>query len=232
MTPKFFLRSAITLALVLVFGFYLARNFETAKKSLSGNFLVKGLNVEREKVRQKAMTITINHYRPDLSQWKGFIESGADLDERFLKDSVNYYSLISQYAPNSAESCHLLAVSYYLSGQKAEALAEQKKAVILEPRYFWAWYNLGLMEYQKGHFAEAATAFKQGLSLRPELTMKVLTSSRMFLEIIRGSGTTGVLTPARTQEGYQTAIQMYNASVNRLKGGPAADFSQISPKIF
>lgn len=230
---KLILQAVVTLALAAAFGSYVCLNFSAVKQSLSGNFLIKGLEVQREHVKQKAMAATINHYRPDLSQWRTFIQKGERPDTRFLQYSAEYYEVIGRYAPDLAEARHLLAVCRYLLGQKEQALAEEQKAVELQPRYFWAWYNLGIMEYHNGRFGEAAEAFKRALNLRPELAGRVIATSRVFLEVARAIDAAAVLTPQRTQEGYRDALLMYNASVSRLKGlPPGVEVGSFALRIF
>lgn len=210
--------ASVASILVLIFGFCIFKNVAAVRKAFAGHSLITGLKVEREKVRQKAMMITINHYRPDLTKWKNFIEQGATLDARFLSDSIMYYRLISDLAPQMAETHHLLGLCYYLSNKKDEALEAQSQAVRLEPRFFWAWYNLGIMEYTHGRYLQAAEAFKRCLTIKADIAPKYVLASKVLGEIGRNVDLALVFGPERIQQDYRNAALLYNASVSRAKG--------------
>ncbi len=227
------LRIAVPIAIVVVFGFFIARDFARIQKKLSANFVVHGLEVQREKVKAKAAMITINHYRPDLTLWKDYILQDAALDASFLKDSVRYYDLISDYAPKMAEVYHLLGLCHYFLGENEKALAEQKKAVGLEPRFFYGWYNLGIMEYRAHNYTAAAEDFKMALRLPPEAAARILGSSRIYIEIVRGAGVEKAFNGQRIQDSYRDAYKMLAASMNRLRGQMVSpEDEKAAPKVF
>lgn len=129
-------QAALTLGLIAGLMVFIKTDFVKLQRVVVANPLIKGLIVQREQVKHKAMMVTINHYRPDLSQWQIFLHDQDVLDQRFLNDSVKYYQTISDYVPDIAEAQHLLGVCHYLLGQKQQALSSQQQAVVLEPRFF------------------------------------------------------------------------------------------------
>ena len=230
---RLLLQCVATLAIVMALIFYIKKDFVQVREFFAANPVVHGLQVQRDKVKSKAMLITINHYRPDLSQWENYFVNKTPLSKSFLSDSVRYYETISQYAPQIAETYHLMAVCHDLLGDKDKALANQFKAVNLEPHYFTAWYNLGILYYRVGDYSKSAEAFNKALKTRPTDTAKFLSSSRILVEIIRSIESTDVLTPKVIQDGYRQAAQMLEASVKRLRGQPVdIQEEQMQLKVF
>lgn len=217
-TIKKILQTVLTVSLIAGLGFFIKNDFVKLQGMVEANPLMRGLIVQREQVKHKAMMITINHYRPDLSQWKVFLGDHIVPDQRFLNDSVQYYQTISDYVPDIAETQHLLGACHYLLGYAPEALISQQKAVILEPRFFWAWYNLGLMYYQQGDFSQSARAFEYALRASPVETMRIVRSSKIFVEILRSAQAAESLMAGQLENGYRNAARLLEASVQRLRG--------------
>lgn len=136
----------------------------------------------------------------------------------FLNDSVQYYQTISDYVPDIAEAQHLLGACHYLLGQTQQALTSQQKAVVLEPRFFWAWYNLGLMLYQQGEFSQSGRAFQQALRVSPVETMRIVRSSKIYVEILRSAQAAESLTMGQLENGYRKAALFLQASGQRMRG--------------
>jgi tetratricopeptide (TPR) repeat protein len=63
---------------------------------------------------------------------------------------------------------------FAISGRFAEALPHLEAAVVLEPRLYPAWRNLGEIAYELGQNARAAEAFEAAFALDPEKTPELL----------------------------------------------------------
>lgn len=66
-------------------------------------------------------------------------------------------------------------LAYYDSGKKlvkqrkfTEAIKAYKKAIELNPNYFWSYYNLGFAQYAVGNFTEAIQAYERAVELKPD----------------------------------------------------------------
>ncbi len=230
---KTFFKVLITLALIGTLAFLITKDFLKIKSAFTANALWHSLGAQREKVKNKAILITINHYRPDLSQWTNFFVNNTLPDKSFLNDSVRYYEMIRDYAPQMAETYYLLGLCHYFLGDNQEALANEQKATALEPHFFWAWYNLGLMYYRAGLFEQSAKSFQMALNVRPAATIKVVQSSRIFTEILHSIALPDVVNAQSLQNGYVNAIRMLQASIKRWHGQPAGfDDAQVPFKIY
>ncbi len=232
-STKTFLKVLITLILAGSFLFLLKEDFLKVRSVLGANPLWQSLKDQREKVMNKAMIVTINHYRPDLAVWKNFFLLNAVPGKKFLADSTMYYEAIIDYAPQMAQAHHMLAVCQYLLGETQAALVSEQKAALLEPRFFGAWYNLGVMYYKEGQFAQSAQSFRQALNLAPVATVKVIESSRIFSEIIRSTEIVDIVNAQGIQNGYRDAGRLLEASLRRLRGQPAGiNDNDVVVKIF
>lgn len=197
------------------------------------NPIAANLKEQQTKVKNKAMMITINHYRPDLALWKDHIVDGKPLPKNFLNDSVRYYEMISSYVPQIAEPQYFLGLCHFWLGDTAKGIATQEKAVMLEPRFFWSWYNLGVMYYQRGDFAKSGQAFRRALSASPQATVNIMANSRIYGEVLRSAGSLQKIAGPHLQQGYADAARMLEASLRRLRGQPAGiNEKDIVLKVF
>jgi hypothetical protein len=216
-------------SLVVVF----KKNGTPIRGFLADNPLSLNIAAQREKVKNKAMMITINHYRPDLALWKEFIVDGKPPDKSFLKDSVQYYQTIGTYVPQIAEPQHMLGLCYALLGDIPAALAAQEKAAVMEPRFFWSWYNLGVLYYRQGEFAKSGQAFRKALTVTPQATVKIMGASKIYEEVLRAMGPERSVAGTHLQQGYRDAVRMMEASIRRLRGQPAGIEEQdVQLKVF
>lgn len=230
---KNYLKLTVTVALIAIFAVAIKKDYGKFQEFLKANPISHNLQAQREKVKNKAMMITINHYRPDLAMWKDYVTDGKPLDKGFLKESAQYYETITGYVPQVAEAHHLLALCQYFLGEKESAIRSLQKATVLEPRFFWSWYDLGVMSYREGHFAQSAQDFANALRTSPQAVPLIINASKIYQEVVRESGTVAILTTEHLRQGYRDAARMMDASVRRLRGQPAgiAD-EEVRLKVF
>ena len=119
------------------------------------------------------------------------IESGEGLSARAKKalfrarskqdkgDFAGAAQVMSEFMAGSPDREHPLllfnlALSHFALDQDAEAYADLKKAVALEPRYGRAWLRLGEAAYEVGQYAEAGDAFSRAYDLTPDPAPEIL----------------------------------------------------------
>lgn len=230
---KSVLKGLITFVLLGGFVILLKEDFLKAASLLKNYCSRPVLRVESEKVASKAMLTTINHYRPDLSQWKNFFTSRLVPEEKFLKESAQYYGAISAYIPRMAEAEHMLGLCHYFLGEKKAALIDEQKAVFLEPQLFAAWYDLGMMYYKQKAFAQSAESFRRALEVKPAASIKIVQSSRIYKEILRSADNPDMINAQKIKDDYRDAKYMFEQSVRCLeKKPPVADPDAMGFKIF
>ena len=98
---------------------------------------------------------------PEQPFFHQFLVYGDPMDDRLLAQEKKV-----EQDPNSAslrnDYGNLLALRRF----PKEARAEYKKALKLDPKYFIAAYNLGMLEETEGNVAAAMSAYKQAIDIR------------------------------------------------------------------
>jgi tetratricopeptide (TPR) repeat protein len=80
-----------------------------------------------------------------------------------------YHPVVKPAAGNRAEAARLFAegVEAHKGGRASEALAAYQKAVVADPSYFDAHYNLGAVAYETADWPQALSAYEQALIIEP-----------------------------------------------------------------
>lgn len=130
---------------------------------------------------------------------------------------ITYFNLVSDYMPNQADSYAMLGFCYSHLNQSSLAIDNYKKAIELNPRFFWSYYNLGLLSWANGNFQEASFLFKQSLLLDPRETIESILPSKLYMSILAGSKISYNIVDS-LQHGYQLA----NDFLNKIERGDKA----------
>lgn len=207
----------ITASLVMVLGSVILKDYQKLKQRVSSSLILSYLKGERQKVKSKAMAITINQYRPFLEQWSDFVYHQKTPPELFLRESIKYYEQILIYVPQLAEAYHLLGVCYDGLGKKDLAIGSFRKAVELNPYLFWAQHNLGLTYWQAGQYREATVILRKTVLLEPDAILKMIASSRLFIEIIASLQPTGYSQSEALKTGYRNVYAMLVSSFYQMR---------------
>ena len=83
--------------------------------------------------------------------------------------ALEYYSQVTELAPDFAEGWNKRATIYYLMGDYHASLADIVKVLELEPRHFGALSGRGLCFLELQKFQPALNAFKKALEVNPWL---------------------------------------------------------------
>lgn len=222
-----------SIVLLGTFGFWLMRDLQSLNRLLQKQSWAKGLIEEQKAVKNKAMMVTINHYRPDLSLWKDFVLNKTVPDQRFLKENVQYYELIGQYFPQSAESDHLLGVAYELLGERNKAIQQYQKLLLLDPHFFYGWYNLAGLLAQEGRSREATEAYQKALQCDPQQTMARVTTSRIYVELIKLMGLNAQDIVGQMKGSYREAYDSLGRVLEAIKDPQQSlEGQKFTPRIF
>ncbi len=80
-----------------------------------------------------------------------------------------YFDQVIAAAPDFAEGWNKRATARYLGGKLADAAADIRRTLQLEPRHFGALSGLGLVYMQLERYRAAITAFERALAINPHL---------------------------------------------------------------
>ncbi len=169
---------------------------------------------ERDKAIVKAKSITLNQTLPSFQDLVKFIkrDQGSFLDERYIQ----YYEKVTNFFPQIAEAEGLLGFCYYHNGNLDQAILHFQKAIDLNPRFFWHYYNLGVIYSQSGRYQLANELLKRAVALRPEETIKALYRSKIYQQILSEwqGGAPDLI--GQLKSGYIQAVQMIIANHYQL----------------
>jgi len=119
-----------------------------------------------------------------------------------LKNYLQYYETVSKYMPQRADVFGLLGFCYYQKGQPRKAIDAYKKDVELNPHFFWSQYNLGLIYYKEGQYRNAIRSFEKALQTRADRTLKYLSYSKLYQDIVRKEAMSIQGLKEKLKEGY------------------------------
>lgn len=102
--------------------------------------------------------------------------------ERFV-EYVHYYRQVIDYMPYTADAFGMLGLCYYHMQEKGKAIAAFKRAIELNPHFFWFYYNLGAFYYKDGRYEEAVELFKQAMTTESDAALSFIYISKIYLPI-------------------------------------------------
>ena len=129
--------------------------------------------------RTARQTMILNRVMPRSFGYifKAFKEKRA-VDPRQIKPFLYYYEKVVQYRPQRVDALGMSGFCYYWLGDRARAKARYQDASRKFPAFFWFSYNLGLLYWMDGQYAQARAAFAQALRADPAVTMAFIGRSK------------------------------------------------------
>ncbi len=126
-------------------------------------FLVSNVVIDYEKIRFGIKIRIIDNMMPnsfrhltDLAQGKVL----ADQDQLRIV-YIPFYEKIVAFFPDQSDAMGMLAYCYFFNGRARDAFLLYQKASELSSGCFWFHYNLGVLYFRDGNFANARNEFKK-----------------------------------------------------------------------
>ncbi len=232
------IQSLITIVLVVGVFWMIAPDFNKAKHSLRQNFLLSHIQKERANVEARAKLVTLNQLMPSFDYLFAYIQNPSGEFEkgrlRGFNGYINYYEKVAAYMPHYAEAHGLLGFLYYQEGDTEKAKGSYLKAITLDQEFFWYPYSLGLILFKEGQYAEALALLNKAVKLNPELTIKKILSSKIYLDILRSGNINQFPWEQRLQEAYRQAYLLMVLSQQHLQGGkpPGLNPDAVHVQVF
>lgn len=170
-------------AAFLLCGAYLILLSYKYEAQLANFPLINRIVQQRQEARQEKKIHLLNIYI--IKDYQSLFDSANDNKERSMDDYIKYFQLISDYMPADADSYALLGFCYAHQKNNELAFENYKKALILNPYFFWTYYNLGLLLWYNGDTSQALILFQKALSLDPKDTLTSLASSKVYMDILK-----------------------------------------------
>ena len=130
-------------------------------------------------------------------------------NERTLKPYIQYYDRVVSYMPSSAEAQAMAGFCQYYMGNKTQSAEHYLKAMSLDPEYFWYAYNLGVIFFEDKKYEEAASWFYKAISLKEDQVYKVLSTSRIYQQIVNTIPTINYDFADSYKKSHQSAYQLF-----------------------
>jgi len=199
----------------LLFVFYIILiirgDYPDLQKKLQNFPILSNIITERNKVVRKSSIKSLNDYIPSFDYLVSFMNNPS---KKFDEDKITgyggyflYYKKVAEFMPSNANIQGMLGFCYYHLGEYKKSLSYYKKAIDLNPYYFWFKYNAGIISLKTENYEEARKFLQQALIANKDITLKVITMSRTYRQIIAGSTNIITFSPEkRLEKGYKRCL--------------------------
>lgn len=173
----------------------------------------------------RAQRRALNRIIPFMNHLAEFVEKGTEPSRKGFEEYLDYYRIVDAYIPGRDDTKAMLGFCYYHLGQYGKALSSYKKSIDLNPHFFWSYYNLGVLYFQKGDYQEAAEMFKKAIATKPDISVKIIFSSKLYREILNTVKNPRGAIEKSLKRGYLNCYRMLQRAEVLGKGqGPPGPF--------
>ncbi|MBF0619047.1 MAG: tetratricopeptide repeat protein [Candidatus Omnitrophica bacterium] len=163
---------------------------------------------------QNARLQTLSRLALGPEYWQALADKHGHLDDKMLDECVFYHRKVMEYVPfKAADAWNLTAFCYYKADKRALAGDAYEKAIKANPRFFWAYYNLGIIAFKDKKYVRAADMFRRGLAVDPRDTGEAIMSSKVYLDVLEAFQKKPEHVMEGLRAGYSSAKEMMDASM-------------------
>ncbi len=141
-----------------------------------------------------------------------------------IRKFESYFRQITRFYPAMAEAHAMRGFCLYHLGQGKQALLAYQKAIVLNPEFLWFYYDAGMICLNQGDHGQAAQYFQKALMTQPQITMAVISRSKIFNDILAKSPPLDM--GARLKQGYELSM-FFGRLSTALAQNPGAPKPQI-----
>jgi tetratricopeptide (TPR) repeat protein len=145
---------------------------------------------DHKKLHRYAGLTTISRLRPAYTYLADFADGKAELDLRSLQDQSIYLENVLSVIGEIPDALALLAYCDAYQGRTKEAERLLLRSIEKNPSFFWSYYTLGVLSYQAKDNLKAIEYLGQAVRLDPQLTLKFITTSRVYSPLVNDAGYT------------------------------------------
>ena len=111
--------------------------------------------------------------------------NGKEFNKARLRKFEVYFKMLIQQQPNRADAYGILGFFSYHLGKHGQAISSYKKAISINPDFFWYHYNLGVIYFRKGDYENAIEFLEKSIKTSPEKSlMFIFASKNLYLPIM------------------------------------------------
>ncbi len=152
-----------------------------------------------------------------------------DLIDVNIDQHEKYYNKLITLFPAMHEVYGTLGYLHYRNGNISTALSFYKKAMDLNPQFFWYPYDMAIIFMNNKRYQEAAALFQYALNVNPVNSVISIMQSKVYQQIFVGTGATMDLKNS-IQNGVENAmagLKFCTNNSNAEKNDPPALHVQI-----
>ena len=209
------------LVVYLLLAFPLWSGYLRPSTSSCGGALRSYIENLRHQSHAKAQIQTINLLMPaDYHELTGFLNTPDGMDPQTLIPYAMYFQALAEVlpAPYSADAYAMQGFCYYHQNKDANALDSYAKSLEINPAFIWTYYNLALIDFEGENYEKSAELIGRMISLNPELSLRIIASSKIYSDILRDQAGTDL--GGEIKKAYADALRILVISQYRLKKFP------------
>jgi len=178
-----------------------------------------GYFVDFNQINIGLKTRALNYMTPQSFDF--LLEKKTDENSYQRKDIIEFirfFKLVDEYMPTRADTNHLLGYCYAYGGNTEKAIETLKKAISINPNFFWPYHTLGVLYYQRKEYKKAAAFLEQAVRIKPEETLQFIHSSQnLYRLVLRRTFNYEYNFSQRISQGYEDAYIILGVIYNYLK---------------
>lgn len=134
--------------------------------------------------RKNSVDQTMNRLTPPIDYFKEFVDPHKHFDEFKLHQCVDYHQKVVEFYDFERSGAYaMMGFCEGLLGETNKATTAFKSSTDINPNNFWPYYDIGILNYQKGNYAEAIKYFQIALTKEIKLNVLVLFSSKVYADV-------------------------------------------------
>ena len=224
---------AVLFLVVIIRDDFIRKDYSGLRNQLAKHFLFKDLMAERDVIKVRARAMQLNFYLPDFTILKKIVKDPANINASQLEAYKTYYEKAADFFPEIAEIQGMLGFIYFHLGDETKAKMSYRRAIELNPGFFWFHYNFGVVFFKNGEFDKAAVLFKQALNTNFKFNLEVLTSSGVYQQIFWPDQTwQGFSAEQSLKKAYRECERLLKVSETSLKSSSPSKTSEALLYLF
>jgi len=173
--------------------------------------------VPYNKIMSYARPITLSRVMPDFNHMANAERYGDKYWSLELKRSAFYLERLLEYFGNRSDAYGLLGYVYHRRGQEENAIENYKKALELNPHFFWFYHNLALDAYNKGDYKKTVQLVSDAIgSTNLDSNQSFIFLSKVYRPILRYIPDAEDFVKGNLKTGYRGAYTLLILSLDHL----------------
>ncbi len=159
-------------------------------------------------IMRNAVSQTISRLTPPINYFELYVEPQGDFNKDGLKECIYYHQKVAYFFPyQSPEANSMLGFCYYRYGRVDRAVQAYQRSLELNPVYFWSYYNLGVIAYNRKDYPRAYSYFRTATEQDMVKTMLIISQSKVYSDVIASdkAATQGYDVEKSVKSGYEKA---------------------------